>query len=364
MPAEWIEYDESLEVEQPGEKEMIEEIVASMGRVNRRVFDRHRHAIRDAHAKSHGVLTGVLDVSRDIPEHLAQGIFQPGRSYPVVARLSSAHGDIHSDEIRALKGMAVKVIGVEGPRLLTSTDGEVTQDFLLVNLPVLPFGDVKTYFAFQKRQESVANKSDPPGTLIPDVARAASEALKAVGRPSRLLEAIGAAAHHILGETFYTMAAIRFGKYIAKLSLAPLSPSVTALTNQPIDATGSHSCYRDLVVEFFQTQSAVYQLRAQLCTDPDRMPIEDASVEWPANLSPHIPIATITYPVQNAYSPARRIYADDVLSFNPWQGIAAHRPLGSIMRARARAYEASSVFRHTMNAQSRVEPRSISDVPD
>lgn len=364
MATEWIEYQDDLEVEQPGEKEMVEEIVASMGRVNRQMFDKHRHGLRDAHAKSHGVLTGVLTVNADIPEDLAQGIFQAGRSYPVVARLSSAPGDIHSDEIRSLKGMAIKVIGVEGPRLLPATEGEVTQDFLLVNLPILPFGDVKAYLGFQKRQEGIARKSESPGTLIPEVANVASEALKAVGHPSRLLEAVGASAHHILGETFHSMAAIRFGKYIAKLSVTPLSPSVTALIDQPVDAEDNDSCYRDLVVEFFQSQTATYEIRAQLCTDVEKMPIEDASVEWPSDVSPHLAIGAITFPTQDAYSPARRVYADDVLSFNPWQGIAAHRPLGSIMRARIRAYEASSKFRHAMNAQQRVEPKNISDVPD
>ena len=102
MSNPWIEYHDGLEVQQPNEKEMVEEIVASMGRLNRQVFDKHRHALRDAHAKSHGVLTGILSVYSDIPDALAQGIFQRGRDYPVVARLSSAPGDIHSDEIRSL----------------------------------------------------------------------------------------------------------------------------------------------------------------------------------------------------------------------------------------------------------------------
>jgi hypothetical protein len=234
----------------------------------------------------------------------------------------------------------------------------------MVNLPILPFGDVKAYLGFQKRQEANAKKSEEPGTLIPDVANVASEALKAVGHPSRLLEAIGASAHHILGETFHSMAALRFGKYIAKLSVTPHSPSVTALTDQPVDAENSDSRYRDLVVEFFQSQTATYEIRAQLCTDIEKMPIEDASVEWPSDASPHLSLGTITFPTQDAYSPARRVYADDVLSFNPWNGIAAHRPLGSIMRARVRAYEASSKFRHAMNAQQRAEPKSISDIPD
>jgi hypothetical protein len=68
-------------------------------------------------------------------------------------------------------------------------------------------------------------------------------------------------------------------------------------------------------------------------------------------------------PAQDAYSPARRVYGDDVLSFNPWHCIEEHRPLGSIMHVRIKAYEKSSSFRHQMNVQPRVEPKDINELP-
>ena len=76
------------------------------------------------------------------------------------------------------------------------------------------------------------------------------------------------------------------------------------------------------------------------------------------------PVARITLPPQDAYSPARRVYVDDVLSFSPAHGLADHRPLGSIMRARLKGYEPASRFRHEMNVQPRVEPRSVDEIPD
>jgi len=54
---------------------------------------------------------------------------------------------------------------------------------------------------------------------------------------------------------------------------------------------------------------------------------------------------------------------DDVLSFNPWHCIEEHRPLGSIMHVRIKAYEMSSSFRHQMNAQPRVVPKDIHELP-
>jgi hypothetical protein len=64
------------------------------------------------------------------------------------------------------------------------------------------------------------------------------------------------------------------------------------------------------------------------------MPVEDASVLWDENESPHQVIGTLHFPRQNTFSPARRVYSDDVLSFSPWHGVKEHQPLGSIMRVR------------------------------
>ncbi len=364
MSLPWVEYQSGVEVEHAGEKETIDQIVASMRRANGHVFDKRRHAVRDAHAKSHGILKGRLSVYPPFYKELVQGIFQPGREYPVVARLSSSHGDVHSDEVRSLKGLAVKVIGVEGRKLLPGKEDEVTQDFLFVNLPVLPFGDVRSYLEMQRKEEVRMLKNEPPPGFIAEIASTASSALKSLGLTSELLKVAGPPAHHILGETFHSMAAIRFGAYVAKLRVAPLSSTVTELAGQAIEIGGNDSRYRDLVVDFFRTQRAEYEIRAQLCTDLKRMPVEDASVAWDPELSPHLPVARLIFEPQDAYSPARRLYGDEVLSFNPWHCIEEHRPLGTVMRARIAAYEASTQFRHEMNGQPRVEPRDIAEIPD
>ena len=55
----------------------------------------------------------------------------------------------------------------------------------------------------------------------------------------------------------------------------------------------------------------------QLQTDFKRMPIEDASIEWPERLSPFVPVAKITIPKQEFTSPEQMVFARE-LSFNPW----------------------------------------------
>jgi hypothetical protein len=93
------------------------------------------------------------------------------------------------------------------------------------------------------------------------------------------------------------------------------------------------------------------------------MPVEDASVPWPEDLSPYLAVGHLIAEPQDAYSPARRIYVDELLSFNPWHALAAHRPLGNIMRARKKSYAASSQFRHGSESRPMSEPKSISELP-
>ncbi len=321
----------------------------------------HRHAIRQAHAKSHGIVKGVLTVYGNLPEHLRQGLFaQPG-SYPIIVRFSTAPGDIHSDRVPSSCGMAIKVLGVPGAKA-EADDASRNQDFLLVNSPIY-FADTAAYLTAQRIIEKQLGAPQGLLGLIEIIARVAKKAAGAIGLKSPvLLDALAAPPNHILGETFHSMAAIRYGDYIAKMSAAPLSDSVRKLTG--VVADSSESILRDLVCGFFKTETAEYELRAQLCAGLDRMPVENASVKWPDELSPQQPVAKITLPPQNAYSPARRVYGDDILSFSAWRCLAAHRPLGSIMRLRLRAYEASSRFRHETNARPQIEPQDISELPD
>ena len=359
----YLRYSDTIEVLQKDEAQLIDNVVNSMARLNRIVFDKHRHASRDAHAKSHGVLVGTLTVYADLMPHLRQGLFREPGTYPIVVRFSSAPGDINSDKIPSPKGMAIKVLGVAGRKVLAGHEDETTQDFLLVNHPVIPFGHISAYWKMQQLLEKHADDPQAAQIAVAGLAKAAAAVLGLIGVDSPTLDALATPNHHILGETFHSMAAIRFGDHVAKMSAAPLSAAVRAFTGQTYDPNHAPSVVRDQIAAFFKTQGAEYELRAQLCMDLDTMPVEDASVVWHEECSPHQAIAKISLLPQDAYSPARRVYGDDVLSFNPWHCIPEHRPLGSIMRVRIKAYEASSAYRHAMNVQPRTEPRGIDEVP-
>jgi hypothetical protein len=62
---------------------------------------------------------------------------------------------------------------------------------------------------------------------------------------------------HILGDTFYSQAPLRFGGFIAKISVAPKSPELRALTQAPLNVNGVPNGLREAVLEFFR-RYAVY----------------------------------------------------------------------------------------------------------
>ena len=111
------------------------------------------------------------------------------------------------------------------------------------------------------------------------------------------------------------------------------------------------------VIEFFKKNGGEWEVRAQLCTDLDVMPIENAAVVWPEENSPYRPIARIKVEPHRAWSKERVSVVDDGMQFSPWHGIIAHRPLGGIMRARKEVYQAAKNFRASKNGRIIREPR-------
>lgn len=50
----YVAYGPEVEQKQENEEADIQNIVEYMAQTHTQVFDKHRHAVRDAHAKSHG----------------------------------------------------------------------------------------------------------------------------------------------------------------------------------------------------------------------------------------------------------------------------------------------------------------------
>ena len=120
----------------------------------------------------------------------------------------------------------------------------------------------------------------------------------------------------------------------------------------------------ELAREYHAAHPARYELRVRLCADPDSMPIEDASVPWDEQVSPYRRVATIEIPVQESFSPERRVYSERVMSWRPWYELVAHRPLGSINRLRRSLYQQLGEWRHRTHATEEHDPTRLEEVPD
>ena len=72
---------------------------------------------------------------------------------------------------------------------------------------------------------------------------------------------------------------------------------------------------------------------------------------------------TIRLPRQDAYRSERVRYFDETMTFRPAHSLAAHRPLGSVMRARLKVYQALSDYRHKTNSAPQEEPASPERIP-
>ena len=93
---------------------------------------------------------------------------------------------------------------------------------------------------------------------------------------------------------------------------------------------------------------ASFDFMIQFQKDPNRMPVEDAGVEWSEKESPFIKVATLRIPSQAFRTREREELAED-LSFSPAHSLNDHRPIGGVNRARVEIYRTLSEFRHKQN---------------
>ncbi len=158
----------------------------------------------------------------------------------------------------------------------------------------------------------------------------------------------GQLAKHPMGDTYYSQGAFLYGDYMAKFALTPVSPNLTSLRGQDIDVDSDKDALRHLLTNFFATNGGEWEFGVQLSTDIEKMPVEDASVEWPEDESPYLTVGKLTIEPQDAWATENVAVVEDKMYFSPWHGLAAHRPLGAIQRARKAPYKASAEFRRNM----------------
>ncbi len=300
-----------------------------------------RKPSRALHLKPHLGAVGEL-VIRACPTPRAGVFARAGETWPVYARFSNGSSRHQPDGAPDVRGFAIKLVGVPGPKLIAELADAETQDFLFVDTQSIPFATPDEFLAF------VRAAKDGAGPLLPrligsfGLKRALGIFWGAVTQ-----EKVKSFATH----SFHTAAPIAFGDTAAKLALVPVPNDAPAPA-----ANGEDYLRRDLAARLKQGALS-WALRAQLFVDEAITPIEDTSVAWSG---PWLELATLTLPQQDVDSSLGREISELVsgLSFDPWHAIEEHRPLGAIMRAHKVAYAVSAIARGAAP-----EPRSVLRLP-
>lgn len=352
-----LRFEPGFEQVPDDEGDTAKELADTLRSIMQTTFEDNGHAFRSVHAKAHGLLRGHITIPDGLAPELAQGAFAKPGTLPVVLRFSTNPGDVLDDKVSTPRGLALKIVGVEGARL-PGSEGDVTQDFVMQNAKAFTAATPKAFLKTLKLLAKTTDKGPGLKKALSAVLRGVESAIEAAGGESGTLKSLGGHPKtHILGETFSTVVPFLYGPYFAKLEVVPVAPALTALTDQPVDLDDKPDGLREAVSDFFATQGGAWEVRIQLATDLDKMPIEDASKQWPEDLSPFVTVARIEVPAQPSWNAESVKTIDDAMAFSPWHGLQAHRPLGGVMRVRKPAYEMSSQFRASHNGCPMHEPR-------
>ncbi|WP_328765794.1 catalase family protein [Devosia aurantiaca] len=180
--------------------------------------------------------------------------------------------------------------------------------------------------------------------------RGVNKVLTAVGVESPKVQTLGGAPNvHPLGESYFSVTPFRYGDYIAKFSVVPVSDDLTSLTGQEINASKDEDAIRHTVRSDMAEAKGRWEFRVQLCRDLEEQPVEDPTVEWDEDISPYVTVATLEASPQDSWDPGKVQAVDEEMRFSIWTGLAAHQPLGNINRARNEPYKHSSDFRAAFN---------------
>jgi hypothetical protein len=286
-----------------------------------RYAEKGRALHRQAHAGVDGRFVVRADLGDVLPAELHVGPFQPGADWPVLVRFSNGGFVRTRKDPPDVRGVALKLLGVPGARLLNASDA---QDFLLNHTPSRPARTVEEFAALI---EAAA-----PGGTFGTVWRLIGLVgfWRAITLVQATLSGMKAPFPGYAGGAFWSMSPFRLGPAAARFSLV----------GEPTAGSGTGTLAGELARRL--AEGARWTFRVQLYQDAVRTPIEDATLDWQ---EPWIDVATLTVPPTDPGAARSVAVAALVerLAFDPWHAVEELRPLGAFNRARKTAYFVGSV---------------------
>jgi hypothetical protein len=326
----------------PNESADIEELLEILRTIQEHADRRKQPVPRTVHPKQHGCVRAELTIEPGLPPELRHGIFREARRYAALVRFSNSKQ--RDDRLPDGHGMAIKLLGVEGEKLLESEGTAETQDFVLVDHPIFFARNVADFIplAHDFRRLMLGGPVAKARTIL--------KAIFSWDYRFRLIRKAGAKRpDSVLNIQYWSMTPFRLGDGAAKFSVRPCA-SASAITSG-----GSKNKLREEMQARLRQHAAVFEFLVQLQSDPTTMPIEDPTVRWDEAAAPFWKVGMLRLPPQSFDSPAQDSFGEH-LSFTPWHGLQQHRPLGGINRARKAIYETMAARRRELNQVSPREP--------
>lgn len=287
--------------------------------------------MRGLHAKAHAGLRAELTTATGLPEWAKVGIFAAPGTYKAWVRFSNGGTTPASDRRGDVRGLAVKVTGVPGKKLIPGLEDAPTQDFLSILSQAVPFATPASFIGV------VRAVNGPKLLILPRILAAlGADTFRVLGALKKSSEA---RIESLAEQTFYSALPIRWGTTAVKYSLAPVNPPKPA-----VPVSNEHSRYAEDLRARLSVGPLVYTLRIQPFTTDAETPIEDPTKVW---TTPWVDVAELRIPMQDPTSEAGMALAAKVetFSFDPWHAPAEFRPVGAMMRARSHAYRDSVIER-------------------
>lgn len=295
---------------------------------------------RQAHPKMHALLEGEFIVESDLPQDQRIGVFKEGKTYPCLIRLSSSNTKIQDDYKKDVRGFAIKLLGVEGDKLITKEMENNEQDFLLVSMPTFPIGTVKQ---FQELLAIVAH-GKMGKFLLPQnwpLLIAASKLKKTFVRTSNVLQI-----------PYWSTVPFQYGdkNRAVKYHLVPQSAQKDKMPKHP------KSWYlREAIQRTLKASDVWFDFMIQFQEEAKKMPLENAKVKWKSKFHK---VATLKIPMQKFATQDQDISGRNS-DFSPWHSLPEHRPLGGLNRARRIVYRSLSDYRLKRNGVATESKASI-----
>jgi hypothetical protein len=356
MKIEWLPVEELS----PGESTIADGVIEELKNELVARYDRkHEPRRRDAHPKHHGVVTARLRVDPKCPIELQRGLFKAGAEFAAEIRFSNSHPRVGHDLNPDVRGMAIKLHGIQQPTLVD--DGDAAHDFVLTTGEAFFSKDIRDFAEFPKLAEQIPTViwyffrrfrirggwrlfrgssvprsplaleyfSQTPYRLGPHVVKYAAwpKSRAHTRAPWYLVWGI----RHVLGAL---ATAETLGRWLIGF-VADVNPSARWIPGR--------NALRTALIDDLATAPAEYEFLVQRWPDLGQLPrwaIEDATRVWQ---EPWIRIATITIDRQDDI-PAHDERAE-TMALTPWRALAEHQPLGSINRARLTVYREMAAFR-------------------